>query len=213
MKSKRVGGAVVAVVMLVAGGCASSSVRTPPPRSPSLVISPLQRILVAGFVADDNGLNVDLNTETARILRTELRRQGALGVIQTDPVTLRTDTAFGDTAYWQAIGEEYGSPLIVTGVVKLTRAAPNVRQRGGGAAVYAIEPGFLLETTIVLVDGATGRVLSSEQLPRKSRYGAGRSATPALMYSAMMQSLTPDLLRAVLRDRPVSSVNGRRSST
>ena len=193
----------MAVVMVI-GGCASSSARTPPPRSTSLVISPLQRIFVAGFVADDSGLNVDLNTETAGILRAELRRQGALGVLRADPVALRSENAFGDIPYWQTIGEEYGSPLIVTGVVKLKRAPPNVRQRGGRAAVYVIEPGFLLETTIVLIDGATGRVLSSEQLPRKSRYGTGRGATPALMYSAMMDSLTPDLLRAVLRHRPLS---------
>lgn len=193
----RTDGLRVLVLSLLVVSCATAHARVPPPRSRSVVVSPVQRILVAGFVADGQNL-VDVNGETVRLLRSELRGQGALGVIQADPVTLSTEAAFADIAYWRAVGEEYGAPLIVTGAVKLKPAPPKVSQRGGRAGVYIVEPGLFLETDIVLIDGATGQVQSSEHLPRKVRYGLGRRASPSLMYFAMMDSLMPDLVRAVL---------------
>ena len=185
------------VLSLVMVGCATATARVPPRRVTSLVINPTQRILVAGFVTDAES-PVDVNTETVRLLRDELRRQGILGVLQADPVTLTSEAALSDIEYWRLIGEEHGAPLIVSGVVTLRRAPPQVSQRGGRAGVYDIRPGFILEADIVLIDGATGHVLSSERMPRKAQHGSGRRASPLLMYLAMMDGLMPDLIRAVL---------------
>ena len=192
------------VLVLIVVGCTTATARVPARRMTSLVISPSQRILVAGFVADTEG-PLDVNTETVRLLRDELLRQGMLGVIRADPVTLTTEAAFSDRAYWRVIGEEHGAPLIVTGKVQLRRAPPNVSQRGGRGGVYDVQPGFFLETEIVLIDGATGQVLSSERMPRKAQYGSGRRASPSFMYYSMMESVMPDLLRAVLGDREAAS--------
>jgi len=184
-------------LFIVVVGSATATARVPPRQVTNVVVSSLQRILVAGFVADAQG-PVDVNGETVRLLRSELRRQGALGVIQADPVELSSEAALHDVAYWRTVGEEHGAPLIVTGSVKLRRAPPKVSQRGGAAGMYDVQPGFFLETDIVLIDGATGDVLSSERLPRKAQYGSGRRASPSLMYFVMMDGLMPDLVRAVL---------------
>ena len=192
------------VLVLIVVGCTSATARAPARQMPSVVISPLQRILVAGFVTETES-PLDVNTETVRLLREELRRQGILGVIRADPVMLTSKAAFGDVPYWRLIGEEHGAPLIVSGTVRLTRAPPNVSQRGGAAGVYQIQPGFLLETEIVLIDGATGQVLSSKRMPRKARYGSGRDASPSVMFYSMMYSIMPDVVRAVLADREGAS--------
>lgn len=200
---QRIDGLRVFVLVFVVVGCATATGRVPPRRVTSL-ISPTQRIFVAGFVTDADS-PLDVNTETARLLREELRKQGILGVIRADPVTLTSEAAFDDVAYWRLIGEEHGAPLIVSGTVKLRRAPPNVSQRSGRGGVYDIQPGFFLETEIVLIDGATGQVLASERMPRKVQYGAGRRASPSPMYYSMMYSVMPDVVRAVLADRKAAS--------
>jgi hypothetical protein len=192
-------GACVAVVAVV-GGCATPNVRLPAPRSTPPAISPLQRILVAGFVTGDGG-PVDVNRETARRLRFELRRQAAAGVIESDPLRLSDEGVFADTLYWRRVGEEFGSPLIVTGSVRLRRAPPAVSQRSGRGGVHVVQPGYFLEARLVTIDGATGRVRSSEALPRQVRYDAGRRASLSFLYSEMMESLMPALLRAIIGAR------------
>lgn len=198
MKGSHVQGACL--VLGVLAGCASPNVGARSPRPTTLVIAPQQRILVAGFVTNDGG-PVDVNGETVRLLRSELRRQGVLGVIQADPVPLSDEGVFSDAPYWRRVGAEHGSPLIVTGVVGLRSASPNVAQRSGRGGVYVLEPGFFLDARVVTIDGATGRVLSSDVLPRQVRHGAGRRGSPLFLYSDMMESLMPAFLREILGAR------------
>ncbi|MBI4266654.1 MAG: hypothetical protein HY657_19980 [Acidobacteria bacterium] len=207
----RIDGLRALVLVLIVVGCTTATARVPARRMTNVVISPLQRILVAGFVTDAES-PLDVNTETVRLLREELRRQGILGVMRADPVTPTSEAAFSDREYWRVLGEEHGAPLIVSGVVRLRRAPPNVFQRGGRAGVYQIQPGFFLETEIVLIDGATGQVLSSERLPRKAQYGSGRRGSPSLMYYSMMYSLMPEMARAVLAERK-TAVSVRRTAS
>ena len=181
-------------------GCASSNVGAGARRSTSLLIAPEQRILVAGFVTDDAGA-VDVNVETVRLLRSELRREGVVGVIAANPMLLKDEAVFANTDYWRRGGEEYGSPLIVTGVMRLRGASPNVAQRSGRGGVYFVQAGFFLDARVVTIDGATGHVLSSDVLPRQVRYGAGRRGSLLFLYSAMMESLMPAFLQAILGTR------------
>lgn len=199
--SKRDGFRVLMLV-LVGVGCATATNRVPPRQTTSLVISPTQRILVAGFVTEaEASTSLDFNAETVRLVRDELRRQGALGVIRADPVAVASEAALADREYWRILGEEHGAPLIVTGAVRLRRAPPNVSQRGGRGGVYQVQPGFLLEMQIVLIDGATGDVVASERMPRKAEYGSGRAGSPSVLFYSMMYGVMPNVVRAVLGNR------------
>lgn len=80
---------VAARVLLVvlAGGCASAStskVRIDTPANPTVL--GFDRVLVAGFVPD--GDQIDLNQETARFLRGELRSKTSLVIIESEPLQL-----------------------------------------------------------------------------------------------------------------------------
>lgn len=190
---------VTAVVLaaLSSGRCAKSyGVHGPRTAVASVVVSPAERIWVAGFVSGDNR-QVDVNVETVRLLRTALRREGWLGVIDADPLVLKGDEAFSDDGYWRRLSDEHRAALIVTGSVMLTPAPPRVTHRGGPGMSYMVEPGLFLESRIILIDGLTGAVLVSQPLPRQVRYGTGRMASPLFLYLGMMDSLMPHLVRAV----------------
>lgn len=194
----RISAAVAGTVALVfLTGCAAS--RNPSVtqlRSTATPISPFERLWVAGFVSDSIR-GVDVNGETVRLLRAELYKQGRVRVLSGEALRLEGEDVFADSAYWRRVGEEHGNPVIVTGSVTLRAAPPNVIQPVGRAAGYILQPGFFLESRIVLVDGTTGEVVFSRRMPRQVRYGAGRHGSPMFMYLLMMDELMPDLLRAV----------------
>jgi hypothetical protein len=118
------------------------------PINAKLDTSPFQRVLVLGFVSGGSK-DVDVNSETVRLLRSQLRTKSNLKVIDSDVVSLidvvdklkantgapaasskddiksekdleAYDPIFADVAYWKKLGEEYQAPLIVTGVVYFT---------------------------------------------------------------------------------------------
>jgi hypothetical protein len=119
------------------------------PIQAKLDTSPFQRVLVLGFVSGGTK-DVDVNSETVRLLRSQLRTKSNLKVIDSDVVSLidvvdkmkantgapaanpadaavksekdleSYDSIFADVAYWKKLGEEYQNPLIVTGVVYFT---------------------------------------------------------------------------------------------
>jgi hypothetical protein len=83
---------VVAIASLAAGlasaGCVKFyEVLVETPIQAKLDVSQFQRILVAGFVPGGTG-NIDPNTETARLLRSQLRTKSELSVIDADVVPI-----------------------------------------------------------------------------------------------------------------------------
>ncbi|MDE0830906.1 MAG: hypothetical protein OSB03_17065 [Vicinamibacterales bacterium] len=78
----------VACVALVAG-CSAGNYEIPieTPLTPKLDISKFQRVLIAGFVSGGSE-DVDANLETARLLRSQLRRISVLEVIDADVMPL-----------------------------------------------------------------------------------------------------------------------------
>ena len=78
----------VACVALVAG-CSAGNYEIPieTPLTPKLDISKFQRVLIAGFVSGGSE-DVDANLETARLLRSQLRRNSVLEVIDADVMPL-----------------------------------------------------------------------------------------------------------------------------
>jgi hypothetical protein len=212
------------------------------PISAKLDVAPFQRVLVAGFVAGGSK-DVDANTETVRLLRSQLRTKSELKVIDADTVSLIDvvdkrhreagtpgtgapapdpnkvkgekelqpyDEIFADVAYWKKLGEEYQSPLIVTGTILFT----DVERSGivtrpvqttdsmGRPTVETVRQfmdrkGFVLAPKFIFIDGRTGTQLYSESHREETLYDASQNTPPLSSYFELMDRLIPDFLNAL----------------
>ena len=211
--------AAVVVALSVAGcGVTGTSHRTipQPPRARAFVDT-FDRILIAGFVAghvSDHGHDLDINEETARVLRMTLRSKGGFDVIESQPLELRRtesiggeaeDAIFTDVAFWKRLGEEYREPLILTGAIVFKGAGSQYEERTMGRRTVRLwRPGFSLNLRLVFISGRTGEMLDSLSLgPVIGRASDGRTSALAL-YFGLMDRLTPSVLAALGRQNSVS---------
>lgn len=135
---------------LASAACVSfTEVAVETPIQAKLDVTPFQRVYVAGFIGGGTK-NLDAASETARLLRSQLRTKSTLRVIDADSLMLiqemdkrRQGPVSGDTApdepriktekdlaefepilsdaeYWKKIGQEFQGPLIITGTVLFT---------------------------------------------------------------------------------------------
>jgi hypothetical protein len=139
-------------VALASAGCLKVyDTRVEIPIQAKIDVSSFRRVLVAGFVAGGTR-SIDANTETARLLKSQLRSKQDMRVVDADVISLvdevdkrsggapaaaagepkikderdlaRYDQIFSDDAYWKQIGQEHDGPLlIVTGSVLFTEIA------------------------------------------------------------------------------------------
>ena len=199
---------LVALFCLAEASCAPRVINpanTPPPEV-QRGLAGLQRVWIAGF-ATDRTAEFDVNTETVRLLRSGLRTWSSANVIEATPLAVKEQTLV-DVPYWRRLGEEHGWPLIVTGSVKLHVAPARVVQRGARSG-YAYATGRVLECTIVLIDGHTGKLLSSYQLPSRMRYGVGRFSSSLWLFMQMMHAAMDDWFQAIARASTVSGDKAR----
>jgi hypothetical protein len=136
---------------LTSGACLSFyEVPVEVPIQAKIDVSRFERVLIAGFLSGGTG-TIDPNTETARLLRSQLRTKQDLRVIDSDVISLvdevdkRRSTAapappegprirgeadleeyeqiFSDAEFWKQLAQEYDNPLIVTGSVLFTEVS------------------------------------------------------------------------------------------
>lgn len=210
--------AAVAVLLGDAGCGVTGASRRPLPQPPRAraFVDTFDRILIAGFVAGhvpDRGHDLDINEETARLLRMTLRSQGGLDVIESQPLELRRregtggteDALFTDVPFWKRLGEEYREPLILTGVVTFKGAGSQYEERTVGRRTVRVwRPGFNLNLRLVFISGRTGERLDSLSLgPVIGRAPDARTSALAL-YFGLMDRLTPSVLAALGRQNSVS---------
>ena len=114
---------------------------------------------------------------------------------------------FADVEYWKRIGEEYQSPLIVTGTVMFmphqrsgyVQREEEVydsfgRRRVVPIRTYQDRKGFILKPKFIFIDGRTGTTLYSEAFREEVLYNANQT-TPALSsYFELMERLMPSFL-------------------
>jgi len=129
---------------LLAGAACSSMVEVPveTPLQSKLDVTAFRRILIAGFVTDLEDSDVDLSSETSRLLQNQLRSNTRLQVLEPDrpplqdalekalekigeggsynkeekdQYRLEADRILQDPEFWRKMGEEYQQPLVVTG--------------------------------------------------------------------------------------------------
>lgn len=129
------------------------------------------------------------------------------GVIRDEKDLEPYEHIFANVEYWKRIGEEYQSPLIVTGTVMFTphQRAGFVqreqevfdslgRRRVVPIRTYMERKGFILRPKFVFIDGRTGATLHSETFREEILYNANQS-TPALSsYFELMDRLIPSFL-------------------
>ncbi|ODS53462.1 MAG: hypothetical protein ABS36_12515 [Acidobacteria bacterium SCN 69-37] len=163
----------------------------------------LGRVWVAGFVAGRNS-ELDVSTETVRLLRAQLRAYVPAGTVEAEPLAVESEERLSDVAYWRRQGEEHGTPLIVTGSVKLLLAPPAIVQRGP-RTIYIPTAGRVLEATVVLIDGHTGAALSIQRLPARMRHGIGRSSSSLSLFLQLVDRAIPDWLAAIASAPPVAT--------
>jgi len=213
------------------------------PIQAKLDVSMFKRVLVAGFLAGGSRA-IDPNTETARLLRSQLRTKSDLKVIDADVLSLvdemdRRATAdlpisaagnegkiknskdmeayeaiFNDKEFWKKIGEEYQSPLIVTGSVLFTEVSKSgmvstVAPTAGPDGIttyrevqqFRDQKGFALDQKFVFIDGKTGSLLHSETLHSDTYYPSTQN-TPALSaYFELMDKVLPTFLTTLNTQR------------
>jgi len=220
-------------VLLVAGCSSYYEIPIETPIKPKLDVSAFQRVLIAGFITGGTD-DVDGNLETTRLLRSQLRTKSDLRVIDADVLPLMevanenksadapaTEQAaikddkdlepfehlFADVDYWKKIGEEYQSPLIVTGTVMFTPASRAGfvqreqevydsfgRRRVVPVRTYQERKGFRLRLKPIFIDGRTGTTMHSESFTEEVLYPSNQ-ATPALSsYFELMDRVLPSFL-------------------
>jgi hypothetical protein len=202
------------VLILVAVGCATTQAArveiTLPPRT--MISGDSDRILVAGFVAgavSDRVVDIDVNDETARFVRTALRK-ASLPVIDADPLRLQAsrksaaaetvaidpDDVFTDAQFWQRLGEEYGRPLILTGTVTFDSVGPRYEERTVGVRTIRVwHRGFRLGGTMMLINGSTAEIVDSLTLRPSRAYATMGRESALSLYFQLMDSAMPSIFR------------------
>ena len=182
---------VIMLVTLVAGCVDSSRIQIfVPPRTDLLGFS---RVLVAGFVTQ-GGDRIDLNDETARFIRNQLRSKMSLTVIDSEPVGLDNEV-FTNVPFWKRMGEEYSEPLIVTGTVVFKPAAARLEQRNiGRRTIYLWHKGFTLNIRLVLINGRTGEIINSVALRELTAHATTDREGALSLYFRLMDQTTPSVL-------------------
>lgn len=205
-------------------------------------VSKFQRVLVAGFLGGGSNA-IDANSETSRLLRSQLHTKSSLKVVDADVISLVsevdkkngvTDTppasgkpeplkiqndkdlqpyeaVFKDTDYWKGIGEQYQSPLIVTGSILFTDIAKSgmvsrpvqYTDPATGQTRYQEKQefsdlkGYALDSTFVFIDGKTGEQLYTQTLHEETLYPTTQN-TPALSsYFELMDKVLPTFLNTL----------------
>jgi hypothetical protein len=225
------------------GGCAGYvEVPVQVPLQSKIDVGSFRRVLVAGFVGDLSAGDVDVASETARLLQNQLRSNSKLQVLEPDrpPLydaleqiredlddgdgrlseeekerfELEADQAILDAEFWRHVGEEFQSPLIITGSVsfeeqnrsgyhaeeRVIRDATN-RPRLVRRNRYLERTGFVLDAEFVFVDGRSGEVLHKERFTEEVLYGADQKVSPLSSYFELMDRLLPNFLGVISPQR------------
>src|SRR3954465_11660784 len=127
--------------------------------------------------------------------------------IRSEKDLAKYDKIFADVAYWKKLGEEYQTPLIVTGTVPFPPPQSNgsvmqnreVYDSFGRRSVipvrtYQERKGFILQPRFVFIDGRTGAILYSETFHEEILYNSQQSVPALSTYFELMDRVMPSFL-------------------
>lgn len=117
------------------------------------------------------------------------------------------DQIFANVGFWKKLGEEFQSPLIVTGTVLFTPLArqgyvnkdEEVIDAMGVRSVttvrtYQNRKGFQLKPKFIFIDGRTGTTIYSETFLEETLYNQDQNTPPLSSYFELMDRLIPRFL-------------------
>lgn len=218
-----------ALLAAIAAACATATheVRIDAPLHAKLDTSSFRRVFVAGFLTGGSQ-ELDVNEETVRLLRSQLRRKGPWSVIDADPLpladlvvretgaldaTIRTeadldryDPLFTNADYWRRIGEEFEEPLIVTGTVLFRPHRAPVLSDNRAASLRQPDPRGL--TPAATYRSLSGYLLQQRVVFIDGRTGARMHTEPLRLAVVYDQSINTPALAAYfeLMDRLMPQV-------
>ena len=223
----------------LAGACASFvEVPVETPLQSKIDVASFRRVLVAGFVTELGETELDLVSETSRLLQNQLRNGTKLQVLEPDrpPLNdaiekilerlgpggkytkqekeqykLEADKVLQDPEFWRKVGEEYQSPLIVTGRIgfdsqnrsgfqseeRVVRDPATNRPRLVRGNRYMERKGFSLAADFYFVDGRSGQLLHKERFTEEVLYGDEQKTSPLSSYFELMDRLLPNFLGVI----------------
>jgi hypothetical protein len=159
-----------------------------------------------------NGLPAVAAVPSADIVKTPDTPKPASGKpadlgIKNEKDLAKFDKIFADVAYWKKLGEEYQTPLIVTGTILFTPQQSSgfvMQQRevydsyGRRSVIpvrtYMERKGFILQPRFVFIDGRTGAILYSESFREEILYPQSQSVPALSTYFELMDRVVPSFL-------------------
>lgn len=228
---------------LAATGCASFvEVSVETPLQSKLDVTAFRRVLVAGFVTEPGTADVDLSSETARLVQNQLRSNSGLQVLEPDrpplhdallrvrerlqsgekldkqekdEFQLEAERLLQDAEFWRRLGEEYQTPLIVTGTLgfseqnrsgfaadeRVVRDPATGRPRLVRGSRYLERKGYMLSADFLFVDGRTGATLHKEKFTEEVIYSDDQRTSPLSSYFELMDRLMPNFLGVITPQR------------
>jgi len=208
------------------------------PLQSKIDVTGFRRVLIAGFATELGDQDVDLSQETARLLQNQLRSNSKLQVLEPDHPPLHealekaleklgeggkytkaereeykveADRILQDAEFWRKIGEEYQTPLIVTGRVgfeaqnrsgfqaeeRVIRDPGSNRPRLVRGNRYMERKGFSLAADFYFIDGRTGQALHKEKFTEEVLYGEEQKVSALSSYFELMDRLLPNFLGVI----------------
>ncbi len=117
------------------------------------------------------------------------------------------DQIFANVNFWKKLGEEFQSPLIVTGTVLFTplnrsgyvnRTQEVIDPMGvrstESVRTYQNRKGFQLKPKFIFIDGRTGTTIYSETFLEETLYNEQQNTPPLSSYFELMDRLIPRFL-------------------
>lgn len=228
-----------ALLALACGACASFvEIPIETPLQSKLEVGRFRRILVAGFVTEPGASDVDLSSETARLLQNQLRSNSRLQILEPDrpplqdaldklkaglgegerwskadkeQYKLEAEKILQDGDYWRKLGEEYQTPLIVSGKIafeeqnrsgfqaeeRVVRDPSSNRARLVRGNRFLERKAFTLSADFYFVDGRSGETLHREKFTEEVLYGDDQKVSPLSSYFELMDRLLPNFLGVI----------------
>jgi hypothetical protein len=179
------------------------------PIPPRLKLDGGERLLVASFRAPESEL-LDINRDLVRFLRTEIRKNTSLEVLDVIPPPpipeQLAEELVRNRAFWQHLSREHDAEVIVSGVVNFASEDasgysnvdlinPTTRQKYRDM-VYLEQERFEYRIDIFFVDGPTGILLFRDRIERSMVF-KGSMNDPIAAFYELSDSIAGDVLAIV----------------